>query len=112
MWSLLEGDALLLLEEPELSLNETIVRQIPPLIWQMQRKAKHRRQVFVTTHSAALLEHPSIEAREVLRLEPSADGTRVLAASEEETQLVEAGYTVAEAIASKVSPNVAQLELF
>lgn len=113
MWALLDGDALLLLEEPELSLNESIVRQIPPLLWQMQRKAKHRRQVFVTTHSEALLEHTSIDPRDVLRLEPSPDGTKVLPATEEETQLVRAGYSVAEAIARKVRPaNLDQLSFF
>lgn len=113
MWSLLEGDALLLLEEPELSLNESIVRQIPPLLWQMQRKAKHRRQVFVTTHSEALLEHSSIDPREVLRLEPSADGTKVVLATEEEMKLVEAGYSVAEAIGRKTrSEDLNQLSIF
>ena len=56
MWSLLEGDSLLLLEEPELSLNEDIVRQIHKLLWSMQRQAKYRRQIFITTHSEALLE--------------------------------------------------------
>lgn len=104
MWSLLEGDSLLLLEEPELSLNEAVVREIPPLLWDMQRKAKHKRQVFVTTHSRALLEHPSIDPREVLVLEPSANGTRVLPLSREDIQLVEAGYTVAEAVSSKAMP--------
>lgn len=113
MWSLLEGDSLLLLEEPELSLNEAIVSQIPPLLWKMQRQAKHRRQVFLTTHSDALLRHPSIDPREVLRLEPSSDGTKVLPASELEMQLVEAGYSVAEAIASKVRPaGLDQITLF
>lgn len=113
MWILLEGDSLLLLEEPELSLNEAIVRRIPPLLWQMQRKARHRRQVFVTTHSEALLEHSSIDPRDVLRLEPTADGTRVLPASEQELQLVAHGYTVAQAMAGKVRPaQVDQLAIF
>jgi predicted ATPase len=113
MWSLLDGDSLLLLEEPELSLNESIVRQIPPLLWQMQRKAKYRRQVFVTTHSEALLEHSSVDPRDVLRLEPSAEGTRALTATDQEIELVAAGYTVAEAMARKVSPGqLDQLSIF
>lgn len=105
MWSLLDGDSLLLLEEPELSLNESIVREIPPLLWEVQRKAKYRRQVFITTHSKALLEHKSIDPREVLWLQPSSDGTTVQPPSEEDIKLVEAGYTVAETIASR-SPAV------
>lgn len=113
MWSLLDGDSLLLLEEPELSLNESIVRQIPPLLWQMQRKAKYRRQVFVTTHSEALLEHSSVDPRDVLRLEPSAEGTRALTATPEEIELVAAGYNVAEAMARKVRPGqIDQLSIF
>ncbi|MBI4985287.1 MAG: AAA family ATPase, partial [Rhodocyclales bacterium] len=63
MWSLLDGDSLLLLEEPELSLNEDIVRRIPPLIWRVQRQAKYRRQIFITTHSDALLEDKGIDPR-------------------------------------------------
>jgi len=113
MWSLLEGDSLLLLEEPELSLNESIVRQIPPLLWEMQRKAKHRRQVFVTTHSEALLRHSSIEPRDVVRLKPTSNGTIVDSPTKDELALVQAGYTVAEVIASKVHPdNVEQLSIF
>lgn len=104
MWSLLEGDSLLLLEEPELSLNEAIVREIPPLLWELQRRAKYRRQIFVTTHSQALLEHKSIDPREVLRLEPSPEGTKAFPPSEEDMKLVAAGYTVAEAMASKALP--------
>ena len=113
MWSLLEGDSLLLLEEPELSLNEDIVRRIHPLIWQMQRQAKYRRQVFITTHSEALLQDKGIDAREVIRLEPTQDGTKVLEASEEDKALIAAGYSIAEAILPKVKPaNIDQLALF
>lgn len=113
MWSLLDGDSLLLMEEPELSLNEAIVGQIPPLLWKIQRQAKHRRQVFISTHSEAMLRHESLDPREVLRLQPTADGTLVLPASEEEMQLVEAGYTVADAIASKVhAAQILQPTLF
>jgi len=112
MWSLLEGDSLLLLEEPELSLNEAIVREIPALLWEIQRKAKYRRQVFITTHSKALLEDKGINPREVLRLEPSSDGTKVSPPSAEDIQLVASGYTVAETIASKTPPiRLEQLSL-
>lgn len=110
MWSLLDGDSLLLLEEPELSLNEAIVRQIPALLWQMQRKAKYRRQIFVTTHSEALLAHTSVDPREVVRLEPSDDGTRAVTASAQEIALVAAGYNVAEAMVQKMP--VEQLSIF
>jgi predicted ATPase len=113
MWSLLEGDSLLLLEEPELSLNEDIVRQIHSLIWQTQRQAKYRRQVLITTHSEALLQDAGIDAREVLRLEPTPDGTKVLEASDDDKALIAAGYSIAEAVLPKVKPaNVDQMALF
>lgn len=113
MWSLLEGDSLLLLEEPELSLNEDIVRQIHKLIWNMQRQAKYRRQVFISTHSEALLQDESIDAREVIRLEPTKDGTLAQETSEEDVALVSTGYTVAEVLLTKTRPSqVKQLSLF
>ena len=113
MWSLLEGDSLLLLEKPELSLNADIVRRIHQLVWRMQRQAKYRRQVFITTHSEALLQDKSIDPREVIRLEPTGDGTIVLESSESDKELVAAGYSVAEAILPQVKPSqVDQLSLF
>lgn len=113
MWSLLEGDSLLLLEEPELSLNEDIVRQIHKLIWRMQRQAKYRRQVFITTHSEALLQDGSIDPHEVIRLEPTKDGSVAQEASDEDVALVAAGYTVAEVLLPKTRPlHVKQLPLF
>ena len=113
MWSLLDGDSLLLLEEPELSLNEDVVRQIPGLIWKMQRKAKHRRQVLISTHSKAMLSDKGIDPREVLRLEPGANGTQLVGASDIDQQLVQAGYTVADVMLSKTSPaSIEQLALF
>ena len=113
MWSLLDGDSLLLLEEPELSLNESIVRQIPALLWQMQRKAKYRRQVFVTTHSEALLEHTSVDPRDVVRLEPSGDGTHAVTATAQEIALVAAGYNVAQAMVQKMPMgDIGQLSMF
>jgi len=113
MWSLLDGDSLLLLEEPELSLNEDIVRRIPPLIWRIQRHAKYRRQVFITTHSEALLGDKGIDPREVIRLEPTQDGTKVIESGEADRALIAAGYSVAEAMLPKTKPvQVDQLSLF
>ncbi len=37
LWALLEGDSLLLLEEPELSLNASIVRKLAPLMYKINR---------------------------------------------------------------------------
>jgi predicted ATPase len=113
MWSLLEGDSLLLLEEPELSLNEDIVRQIHKLIWSMQRQAKYKRQAFITTHSEALLQDKSIDAREVIRLEPTKDGTVAHETSKSDIEMITSGYTIAEVLLPKTKPaHVNQLSLF
>ena len=113
MWSLLDGNSLLLLEEPELSLNEEIVRRVHSLIWKVHRQAKYKRQVFITTHSEALLQDKSIDPREVIRLEPTHNGTLIFESSEDDQKLIEAGYSIAEAILPKTKPAfIDQLDLF
>lgn len=109
LWSLLEGDSLLLLEEPELSLNAAIVSRLAPLIYRMQRQ--RRRQVIVSTHSMDLLSDPGISASEVLLLEPSTEGTSItpMSAISDLTRLTEAGLSVGEVVLPRTQPK--QLEL-
>ncbi len=112
MWALLDGDSMLLLEEPELSLNDSIVTQIPMLIANMQKKARHRRQVIVSTHSEALLNNEGIDGREVLRLRPTSKGTEVCLPDEGETIALKAGLSPAEVLLPKTHPeNIEQLTL-
>jgi predicted ATPase len=105
LWALLEGDSLLLMEEPELSLNAGIVSQLAPFISRMQRN--RRRQVFVSTHSDALLTEPGIDGREVLLLHPFREGTevRVAADIDEIRVLLESGFTVGEAVLPRTKPT-------
>lgn len=113
MWSLLEGDSLLLLEEPELSLSEDIVKKIASLVWQMQRQSKHRRQVFITTHSHVLLDDRSIDPREIIILEPTDDGTAVHLPSSTDSKLMAAGHSPADIMLQKVRPVGAdQISMF
>jgi len=101
-WILLDGNSLLLLEEPELSLNEEIVRRIPFLISQLERtKKKGQRQIIISTHSQALLEEKAIDARFVLRLEPAKEGTKIVAPSEDDLLLAKNGFPPAETILPK-----------
>lgn len=112
LWSLLESDSVLLLEEPELSLNLGIVSQLAPLISRMQRI--RRRQVFVSTHSDALLTEPGIDGTEVLMLAPTETTTAVIPAWDIKPvrRLLEAGLTVGEAVLSRTGPeHVEQLSL-
>lgn len=112
-WSLLEGDSMLLLEEPELSLNTAIVSRLPAIIHKLQRNKK--RQVVITTHSAELLSDPSIGGEAVLLLKPSAEGTKgVLASSVDDIRLLlESGMNAGDAILPHTTPKeVEQLVLF
>ena len=105
LWSLLDGEGLLLLEEPELSLNAGIVRALPSIIYRLQRKQK--RQVVISTHSADLLSDKGIGGEEVLLLTPTAEGTQVQVASgiQEVRDLLEGGLTVADAVMPRTEPR-------
>lgn len=112
-WALLEGDGLLLLEEPELSLNNEIVRQIPALMHELSSQTP--RQVMVTTHSYALLADEGIGLEEVLLLKPNPEGTQVRPANSLKAvkALVEGGLTVGEALLPMTNPPAAdQMSLF
>ncbi|MGE0080731.1 MAG: AAA family ATPase [Thiohalomonadaceae bacterium] len=113
LWSLLENDSLLLLEEPELSLHTAVVEQIPLLVERIQRASKIRRQVIMTTHSVALLSNPGIDARGVIVLEPAHEGTNARTVTEEEAIALNAGLSVADVLLPKTRPKgIEQLGLW
>jgi len=108
-WLLLEGDELLLLEEPELSLNEEIVRQLPVLIDGARRSTKRRaRQVIISTHSQALLENKGIDGRGVLRLERNKEGSTIHLPSEVDLELIEDGASPAEVLLQQTHRQVSK----
>jgi len=115
LWSLLSGDSLLLLEEPELSLHTGIVRQLAPLIHRLQKTKSGRRQVILSTHSEELLRHRSIDPNEVLMLIPGEDGsTQIMPASTDEAirALLVHGMSIADAVMPRtVAPDANQLLL-
>lgn len=109
LWSLLDTDSLLLLEEPELSLHSAIVQKIPSIMDRLNRKRK--RQIFLSTHSADLLSDKGIGGEEILMLIPSREGTEIKIASHlpDVVALLQSGFSPAEAILPKtVAPNMAQ----
>ena len=108
LWTLLDGDSLLLLEEPELSLNNAIVEQIPQMIQQVQRSAKRRRQIVISSHSDAMMSNPGIDGRGVLILEPGAEGTHIRPLDEDESSSLRAGLSVAEVVLPKTRPQSAE----
>lgn len=112
LWTLFEGNGPLLMEEPELSLHPEIVRHLPQMIERISKDRKVKRQIIVSTHSEEILSDPGIGANEVLRLEPSADGTKIKLPDEEERELLRNGLTIAEVILPNSGPkNSSQLGL-
>jgi len=105
LWSLLESQTLLLLEEPELSLNSAIIRILPGVIHRMQ--SKQRRQVIISTHSVALLSDKGIGGEEILLLTPAAEGTAVQVASSirEVKDLLDSGFSAGEAVMPRTEPK-------
>ncbi|HIE01909.1 MAG TPA: chromosome segregation protein SMC [Thiotrichaceae bacterium] len=103
-WALLESDSLLLLEEPELSLNGRIVNELAPLIYRVQHPKQG--QVILSTHSWELLSDKGIAGEEVLLLTPDQKGTQVELASsiKEVRHLLKAGLSIADAALSRTKP--------
>ena len=67
------GGGVLLLEEPELSLNSAIVRTLPAVLATAQRDRDL--QVMLSTHAPELLDDETVLAEEVLVLRVTGDGT-------------------------------------
>lgn len=113
LWALLEGSSMLLLEEPEISLNDAIVKEIPLIVDRLQRDRKTKRQVILTTHSDALLSNPGIDERGVVVLETGKQGTTGRPLDASERQALGAGLSVAEVVLPKTRPaKVSQLGLW
>lgn len=116
LWSLLEGESLLLLEEPELSLNSGIVSKLPGIMFRLQKQRKKGdRQIVISTHSPDLLSDRSIIPQEVLLLRPHSEGTKIEPCSNKKdiVDLVNSGMTIGEAALPYTQPeNLNQLDLF
>lgn len=105
LWALQEGDSLLLLEEPELSLNGSIVSHLAPLIYRLQKAKK--RQVMLSSHSSDLLEDRGISLNEIVVLEPADEGTKVTVASdiEEVRNMLDGGMSPRSAVLPRIKPQ-------
>ena len=110
LWSLLESDSVVLLEEPELSLNIGIVSQLAPSISHLQRS--RRSQVLVSTQSNVLLIEPGIDGSEVLLLIPEKEGTVVKISSDIDyiRALLKAGLTTGEIVITRYPEQSSLLE--
>lgn len=112
LWTLLSGDSLLLLEEPELSLNDGIVRQIPLMLSTAQQGRKGRRQVVLSTHSEALLSNQGIDGRGIILLESSAEGSTARTPNDAELAALRSGLSAAEVLLPMTRPrDIADMRL-
>lgn len=107
LWAMMDGDSLLLLEEPELSLHEEIVCHLAPSIYRIQRQLRRKRQVLISTHSSALLSDKGIDGRNVLLLIPGEEGTEVKVAADlkDVKPLLVSGLAVGEVVIPRTAPG-------
>lgn len=115
LWSILESNSILLLEEPELSLNSAIISKLPAMIYRISRSKKKKQQIIISTHSPDLLKDEGIGGEEVLLMTPSKEGTDIKIASSIKNVrlLLESGLSPAEVIVPLTKPKeIEQLSLF
>ena len=63
LWTMLANNSVILFEEPELSLHQAIVEKIPELIQRAKMsKKKAGNQIFISTHSEAMLNLSGVTA--------------------------------------------------
>ncbi len=108
LWSLLEGkrDAgPVLLEEPELSLHSSVVRQLPSILSRFRGTGGP--QVLLTTHSEEIMKDQGLGLDEVVVLEPGTEGTEAVPGTSVEgaAQLLESGLSLAEIVGPRTRPR-------
>ena len=105
LWSVMDGNGPLMIEEPELNLHPAVVKFLPQMLHRATRRSK--RQVIVSTHSPDFLLDEGIASDETLMLRPDSNGTRVaLAAADPEIRLLlEAGVSMADAVLPRTAPK-------
>lgn len=111
LWSLLEGrrDAgPVLLEEPEMSLHSSVVRQLPTILSRIRSTGGP--QVLLTTHATDVLQDPGLGKDEVVLLRPEAEGTEADTADAlpHVQELLDAGISLADILAPMTAPPEVQ----
>jgi AAA15 family ATPase/GTPase len=110
LWSIGEKGGPLLLEEPELSLNDAVVAELPRMFERMQKLVG--RQVIVTTHSSALLDDASIGLREINYISVDKNGSSIRNLGDDQSVVAQtnAGMTVGQAVLPLLRPrNISDL---
>lgn len=108
LWTIISAPAnggVLLLEEPELSLNTAIVRRLASLLAAAQRDTAM--QVILSTHAPELLDDEGVRAEEILVLRVTDDATVVdlLSSIEDVRPEIEAELPLSEITSELISPS-------
>ncbi|MEO8714990.1 MAG: ATP-binding protein [Acetobacteraceae bacterium] len=105
LWSISEKGGPLLLEEPELSLNDAVVSELPRMFTRMQQLSG--RQIITTTHSSSLLDDSNIGLKEVHRIYVDQRGSRVETLSDNPaiSAQVGGGMTISQAVLPLLRPK-------
>ena len=111
LWSLLDNTKSggpVLLEEPELSLHSSVVRQLPTILSRVRRSGGP--QVLLTTHSNEVLEDPGLGKDEVVVLKPGEEGTEAHPATVEPDiqELLDSGLSLAQILSPRTEPPAVQ----
>ncbi|MCF6287014.1 MAG: ATP-binding protein, partial [Candidatus Hydrogenedentes bacterium] len=108
LWTLLSSNSMILLEEPELSLHNKIVEQIPGLIYKTrQSRKKSGGQVLISTHSEAMLANTAMEGN-FLILRPGSGGeaTSIVSPSDADAAAMKAGMSPADILLPQTASTI------
>ena len=108
LWAIIRTPAnpgILLLEEPELSLNSAIVRILPSMLAQARRSSDL--QVVLSTHAPEILDDEGISPSEVLVLRVTDDGSRadLLSSLPEAMSDLALGLTTSDVVNGLIAPE-------
>lgn len=111
LWSLLsggKGGGPVLLEEPELSLHSSVVRQLPAILNRVRRAGGP--QVLLTTHSNEVLADEDLDTDEVVILNPGEEGTEAQTATSlpDIQPLLDSELNLAEILSPRTEPDAVQ----
>ena len=111
LWSLLsggKGGGPVLLEEPELSLHSSVVRQLPAILNRVRRAGGP--QVLLTTHSNEVLADEDLDTDEVVILNPGEEGTEAQTATSlpDIQPLLDSELNLAEILSPRTEPEAVQ----
>ena len=101
---------LVLLEEPELSLHESIIEQLAPTLANLQEN----NQIIITSHSTTLL-HKDLDPKDIFILTPEDHGTTIKHPTEDKDikGLYDEGVPLNQTLTSLTSPkDIQKLPLF